>query len=105
MWAVIATGGIESVSLRSVAGQAQVSVGRIQHYFASKDELLQHGCEVMLGDARAQFDAQIADTRSVLNFGMGANNLTVSGEFQDAGVVRFKVPLHAAFSLTTVPMS
>lgn len=64
MWAVIATGGIEAVSLRSVARQAQVSVGRIQHYFASKDELLQHGCEVMLGDARAQFDAQIADTGS-----------------------------------------
>jgi lysophospholipase L1-like esterase len=36
-----------------------------------------------------QNDPQVADTRSVLNFGMGANNLTVSGAFQDAGVVRF----------------
>jgi lysophospholipase L1-like esterase len=36
-----------------------------------------------------QNDAQIADTRSVLNFGMGANNLTVSGAFQDSGLVRF----------------
>jgi lysophospholipase L1-like esterase len=25
----------------------------------------------------------------VLNFGMGANNLTVSGQYQDSGVVRF----------------
>lgn len=36
-----------------------------------------------------QNDAQIADNRSVLNFGMGANNLTVSGAFQDSGEVRF----------------
>jgi lysophospholipase L1-like esterase len=38
---------------------------------------------------KIQGDAQVADTRSVLNFGMGANNLTVSGDFQDSGVVRF----------------
>jgi lysophospholipase L1-like esterase len=36
-----------------------------------------------------QNDAQLADTRTVLNFGMGANNLTVSGQYQDSGVVRF----------------
>ena len=38
---------------------------------------------------RIQGDPTIADARSVLNFGMGANNLTVSGDFQDSGVVRF----------------
>ncbi len=38
---------------------------------------------------KIQGDPRIAETRSVLNFGMGANNLTVSGEFQDSGVVRF----------------
>lgn len=36
-----------------------------------------------------QNDPQIADSRSVLNFGMGANNLTVSGQYQDSGLVRF----------------
>jgi len=36
-----------------------------------------------------QNDPQLADTRSVLNFGMGANNLTVSGQYQDSGVVRY----------------
>jgi lysophospholipase L1-like esterase len=35
-------------------------------------------------------DASIALSRSVLNFGMGANNLTSSGEYQDSGVVRFE---------------
>jgi lysophospholipase L1-like esterase len=36
-----------------------------------------------------QNDPQLAEARSVLNFGMGANNLTVSGQYQDSGVVRF----------------
>ncbi|HTV22932.1 MAG TPA: GDSL-type esterase/lipase family protein [Polyangiaceae bacterium] len=36
-----------------------------------------------------QNDPMLAETRSVLNFGMGANNLTVSGQYQDSGVVRF----------------
>jgi lysophospholipase L1-like esterase len=37
-----------------------------------------------------QNDARIADNRSVLNFGMGANNLTSSNTNQDAGVIRFE---------------
>jgi lysophospholipase L1-like esterase len=36
-----------------------------------------------------QNDPLLADTRAVLNFGMGGNNLTVSGAFQDSGLVRF----------------
>lgn len=35
-------------------------------------------------------DATLAKTRTVLNFGMGANNLTVSGAEQDSGLVRFE---------------
>lgn len=35
-------------------------------------------------------DPELAKSRSVLNFGMGANNLTVTSEYQDAGVVRFE---------------
>lgn len=35
-------------------------------------------------------DAALAKTRTVLNFGMGANNLTVSGADQDSGLVRFE---------------
>lgn len=37
-----------------------------------------------------QDDAMLAGKRSVLNFGMGANNLTKSDTYQDAGVVRFE---------------
>lgn len=35
-----ASGGIEGVSLRHVAAAAGVSVGQIQHYFGTKDEML-----------------------------------------------------------------
>jgi lysophospholipase L1-like esterase len=39
---------------------------------------------------KIQDDTQISDTRSVLNFGMGANNLTSSSQYQDSGVIRFE---------------
>lgn len=32
--------GLESVSLRHVAAEAGISMGRVQHYFATKDEML-----------------------------------------------------------------
>jgi len=36
-----------------------------------------------------QEDPAIADTRSVLNFGMGANTLASSSTYQDSGLIRF----------------
>ena len=40
VFAVIGDRGIEAVSLRDVARQANVSMGAVQHYFASKTEML-----------------------------------------------------------------
>jgi lysophospholipase L1-like esterase len=37
-----------------------------------------------------QQDPALANNRSVLNFGMGANALTSSSQYQDAGVLRFE---------------
>ena len=37
---VMASRGLDAVSLRHVAAEAGVSMGRVQHYFASKDDLL-----------------------------------------------------------------
>ncbi|MFI6097649.1 TetR/AcrR family transcriptional regulator [Lentzea sp. NPDC051213] len=44
---VIATRGLEAVSLRHVAAEAGVSMGRVQHYFATKDELLMFAFELI----------------------------------------------------------
>lgn len=45
--AVVAERGLAAVSLRSVAAAAGVSMGRVQHYFAGKDELVAHACRVV----------------------------------------------------------
>lgn len=48
LWAVIYERGITGVTLQSVAAKAGVSVGRIQHYFASKHALVLAGAHAML---------------------------------------------------------
>lgn len=54
LWAVIHREGIAAASLRAVADEADVSIGRIQHYFASKDELVREGCREMIAIAAAE---------------------------------------------------
>lgn len=58
---VIAERGIGAVSLRSVAVAASVSMGRVQHYFTSKDALVHHACRVFVGQAEQRFEAAGAD--------------------------------------------
>jgi TetR/AcrR family transcriptional repressor of bet genes len=58
-WAVITSEGIQSVSMRRVATEANSSTGLITHYFRDKDELVTYAYRVVL-------DKMIADaTRSV----------------------------------------
>lgn len=45
---VMAERGLAAVTLRSVAAAAGVSMGRIQHYFATKDDLLHHACRTVV---------------------------------------------------------
>jgi AcrR family transcriptional regulator len=40
VWRLTARGGIEAVTMRHVAADAGMSLGQVQHYFASKDALL-----------------------------------------------------------------
>lgn len=42
---LVARAGTEAVSLRSVAAEAGISMGRVQHYFASKEALLLHALD------------------------------------------------------------
>lgn len=64
VWAVIAERGIEGVTLRSVAAEAGVSVGRIQHYYASREELVRDSCRELLKAAAQRFEA-VDDTTPV----------------------------------------
>ncbi|MBM7785049.1 TetR/AcrR family transcriptional regulator [Tenggerimyces flavus] len=51
LWQVIAEHGIEGVSLRVVAQAAGVSIGRIQHYFASREALVLAGLTRLIDQA------------------------------------------------------
>lgn len=48
VWQLIAEGGLVAVSMRSVAEAADVSVGRVQHHFGTKDALITQSCRAMI---------------------------------------------------------
>ncbi|MDO5682707.1 MAG: TetR family transcriptional regulator [Propionibacteriaceae bacterium] len=51
VWRVVARRGLGAVSFRSVATEAGVSPGRVQHYFESKDALVRASVALMIGGA------------------------------------------------------
>jgi AcrR family transcriptional regulator len=51
VWRVVAAQGLGAVSFRSVAKEAGVSPGRVQHYFGSKEELIRASVELMISSA------------------------------------------------------
>lgn len=48
VWRAVAQRGLGAVSIRAVAAEAGVSAGRVQHYFATKDELVRASVEFMI---------------------------------------------------------
>ncbi|MER5886645.1 TetR/AcrR family transcriptional regulator [Streptomyces sp. NPDC001941] len=40
LWRIASTRGLDDVSLRDVAAEADISLGRLQHYFRTKDDML-----------------------------------------------------------------
>ena len=60
VWSVTAERGLEAVTLRDVAAEAGVSMGLVQHYFSSKNEMLLYACEhiVELAAEGARADAE-----------------------------------------------
>jgi AcrR family transcriptional regulator len=47
VWQLMARGGLEAVSMRHVAAGAGMSLGQVQHYFPSKNELLAFAYELV----------------------------------------------------------
>ncbi|MBP2473968.1 AcrR family transcriptional regulator [Crossiella equi] len=45
LWRIVSRHGMEAVSLRDVAAEAGVSMGSVQHYFRSKDRMLEFALE------------------------------------------------------------
>jgi TetR/AcrR family transcriptional repressor of bet genes len=60
VWQVAAERGLESVSLRNVAAAGAISMGRVQHYFGSRDEMILFACRHLVelaGEGLAQLAA------------------------------------------------
>jgi AcrR family transcriptional regulator len=59
VFSVIGSHGFEAVSLRDVADQAGVSMGAVQHYFASKDDMLLFALNQMRGRVMDRLQAAV----------------------------------------------
>lgn len=57
---VTAKRGLEAVSLRDVAAEGGISMGRVQHYFTSKDQMLLFACEYMIERTNRRIAERIA---------------------------------------------
>ncbi len=52
---LVVAGGLEAVSMRQVAAAAGMSLGQVQHYFATKDELLRYALGAASGRTYARY--------------------------------------------------
>ncbi|MFD6856693.1 TetR/AcrR family transcriptional regulator [Rhodococcus sp. NPDC060090] len=55
LWAVIHKRGIDGVTFQAVAAESGVSIGRIQHYFESKQHLIRSGAQEMVAGAEQMY--------------------------------------------------
>jgi TetR/AcrR family transcriptional repressor of bet genes len=71
-WRVVERGGVETASMRTIAAEAGVSLGMLQHYFADKDEILVVAIRASQDVYRRRFAHELAalgeapDPRAVL---------------------------------------
>jgi TetR/AcrR family transcriptional regulator, transcriptional repressor of bet genes len=66
---LVADQGLEGASVRAIAGRAGVSIGTVQHYFASKDEMLQHAYRAVgkdLGDRAEERASRAPSPRAAI---------------------------------------
>jgi AcrR family transcriptional regulator len=52
--------GWDAISLRHVAAEAGVSMGMVQHYFTTKDQMLRFAVEMMAEDTKQRIRARVA---------------------------------------------
>lgn len=65
VWRAVVDLGIENTTVRTVAKYAGWSVGRLAHYFASKDELLEEAMAYIGGDMQRRFERRLRGLRGL----------------------------------------
>lgn len=51
MWEIIASDGISAVTLRSIAARGGISMGRVQHYFPTRESIVEHALTSLIAIA------------------------------------------------------
>ena len=59
LWRIAARDGLEATTVRQVAAEAGVSVGRVQHYFSTRDEMLLFALRRVGDDLAARLEREI----------------------------------------------
>lgn len=62
VWAIVAFRGFEAVTLRSVAAEAGVSMGTVQHYFTNKNEMIVFACTQFVEQATSGAESLMAQS-------------------------------------------
>ena len=57
VWATIGEHGVEGATMRRVAAAGELSVGRIQHHFATREAMLTHACQALVDLAASRNNA------------------------------------------------
>jgi AcrR family transcriptional regulator len=65
VWRAVVDLGIENATVRTVAEYAGWSVGRLSHYFASKDDLLEYAIGYIGGEMQRRFDRRLRALRGL----------------------------------------
>lgn len=65
VWRAVIELGIENATVRTVADYAGWSVGRLSHYFASKDDLLEYALGYIGREMQRRFDARTKGLRGL----------------------------------------
>jgi AcrR family transcriptional regulator len=60
LWRVAADQGLDAVSLRHVAAEARVSMGQVQHYFRTKDEMLRFAVDAISERVAERIELRVA---------------------------------------------
>lgn len=60
LWRIAYRDGLDAVTVRQVAAEAQVSVGLVQHYFRSKDEMLRFALERVGAELQTRLERKIS---------------------------------------------
>lgn len=72
LWRIAAYEGLEAVSLSRVADEAGVSKGRVQHYFGTRDALLDYTAGYLSDRVTARLRARLATAPDAAAFVRGA---------------------------------